>query len=348
MEICFVNQDMSLGGSSTVLYEIIKNWPNKKDSLSLIVFYDLFDERYLDLFNLSYLKIYILNKTKTIDFKFLKVLKKTIFDIKPNVISSHLTCVFYLRLVGAAKICNIYHTIHSEPINDLPKIYRLLIKRYIKKDKIKLIGCCDYVTKKAIQLYNHECLTIRNGIDLSCKHPRTESNQLRFLFVGRLCEVKNVVEIVESFNNVDGDFVLNICGSGSEEYTKLVTQTISDNKNSDKIHLFGNQQDIEAIYSKSDILILVSKREGMPMVLFEGAKYGLGFITTDVGSISEVVTPNINGYFVKDFSELTDKLNLLIFNKELVNDFKKNSLKICSNFGASVMAKKYYEVLKNG
>ena len=41
-----------------------------------------------------------------------------------------------LKLVGLDRKCSIFHTIHSEPSCDLPKIYRLFLKKSIIKNKI--------------------------------------------------------------------------------------------------------------------------------------------------------------------------------------------------------------------
>ena len=348
MRVCFVNQDMSLGGSATVVHDIIFNWPEKNDELFLVVFYDLFSERYKDLFDKKNLKIYILNRKSTFDIFFLSRLKKTLKLIKPDIINSHLTTTFYLKLVGATKNNRIYHTIHSEPCFDLPKIYRLFLKKDIKLGKIRLIGCCDYISKKASDLYNTNCLTITNGITSSNEFVECDGF-VKFLFVGRLCDVKNIKEIIQSFNNIKKEnFVFNICGFGSKKYQDKILDLISKSKNSSRMRFLGRTENVNEVYKKSDVLILASKREGLPITILEGLSFGLAFIVTDVGGVSEYVKNGINGILIEPdrLEKLPLAIDTMLENIDQIKYFQLNSQKIVSTWNAYAMAKKYKETLK--
>ena len=349
MRICFAIQGMSLGGSATVVHDIIMNWPNKTDELFLVVFFNSFSERYNDLYDLPYLKIILLDKRKTMDLPFLKRLKNAINHINPDVISSHLTTTFYLKLVGVTKKCRIFHTIHSEPINDLPKIYRLFIRSDIKKGRIRLIGCCEYISNQAFNVYNVPCLTISNRINKSPAYSKN-SNKIRFLFVGRLCEVKNVVEMIDCFESLTKDFSFTIVGYGTKKYEDRVKDAILSNKNRDKIQFVGKADNIDEYYLNSDILILVSKREGLPITVLEGITYGLGFVVNDVGGIRDYVKENENGVFLKDndLFYLPKTLSYLIENPQIVYRFKTDSMSKSDTLSAKKMSEEYLEVLKNG
>ena len=348
MRVCFVNQDMSLGGSATVVHDIISNWPEKNDELFLIVFYDLFSERYKDLFNKKNLKVYILNRKSTLDIGFLSRLKKTLKIIKPDIINSHLSTIFYLKIVGATKNNCIYHTIHSEPCFDLPKIYRIFLKKDIKFGRIRLIGCCDYISKKASDLYKTNCLTITNGVTSTNEFVQCDGF-VKFLFVGRLCDVKNVKEIIKSFNNIKrGNFVFNICGFGSKKYQNEILELIKQSQNSSRIHFLGRTENVNEVYKKSDVLILASKREGLPITILEGLSFGLAFIATDVGGVSEYVKNGFNGILIeKDgLDKLPLAIDTMLDHIDQIKNFQSNSQKILSEWNACAMAKKYKETLK--
>lgn len=348
MKICFVNQDMSLGGSGTIVHDIIKKWPNKNDNLFLVVFFNIFADRYKDLYNLSNLKIIILDKKKTVDLPFLCRLKNIIKNINPDVISSHLTTTFYLKIVGVTKLCRIFHTIHSEPANDLPRIYRFFLSRDIKKGRIKLIGCCDYISEKAKYVYGVPCLTISNGINCEATCSK-KASLIRFLFVGRLCDVKNAIEIVDSFRRVKGNFVFRIVGYGTKEYEQKIKESILSSPNKDRIEFLGKQEDVSDWYINSDILILTSKREGLPVTVLEGIKYGLGFIVNNVGGIKDYVKDGENGIFLKNnnLAFLSSAISFFIENPDVVYRYKKESAKKRSLCSAELMSSKYCEVLRD-
>lgn len=342
MKICFVNQDMSLGGSATVVHDLILNWPHANDKLFLICFFDNFDERYKDLERVSNLEIIKLHKKNTIDFPFLKILKRTIKQLKPDVINSHLTTTFYLKLVGATRICPIYHTIHSEPSKDLPLIYRLFLKNSIIRGKIKLIGVCDYISNKASVLYKTKCLTIKNQLQIDVKKTAKHEG-INFLFIGRLVALKNVDKMILAFNTLKKDNVkFTIVGYGEQE--QEIKQLCCINKN---ISFVGKTNDVGLYLADSDVLCLVSDREGLPITILEGLKYGLAFVASDVGGIPEFVKNDVNGILIRDVNvENIKKAMDNMLNYQTLKRYKTNSKKIAESINPRNMALEYSKVLK--
>ena len=342
MNVCFVNQDMSLGGSATVVHDLILNWPNGNDKLFLICFFDNFDERYKDLNKIENLKIIKLHKQKVVDFKFLKLLKKTLDQLKPDVISSHLTTTFYLKIVGAHKKCTIYHTIHSEPSKDLPFIYRLVLKSSIRRGKIKLIGVCNYISEKATILYKANCITIRNELNIDVKKTIKHST-VNFLFIGRLVRLKNVDKIILAFDEISNlNTMLTIVGYGEQE--EEIKKLCQNNKN---INFVGKANDVGLYLASSDVLCLISDREGFPITVLEGLKYGLAFIVSDVGGISEVVKNNENGILIKDISvENIKKAMEAMLSNNLLEKYKAKSKSMSLLFDPKKMAFEYSRVFK--
>ena len=57
----------------------------------------------------------------------------------------------------------------------------------------------------------------------------------------------------------------------------------------------GWMSDVETVYSASDVVVLTSDNEGMPVSLIEAALAGRPCVTTDVGGASEVVVSGTTG-----------------------------------------------------
>ena len=61
------------------------------------------------------------------------------------------------------------------------------------------------------------------------------------------------------------------------------------------VHFLGWMSDVETVYSASDVVVLTSDNEGMPVSLIEAALAGRPCVTTDVGGASEVVASGTTG-----------------------------------------------------
>ena len=59
--------------------------------------------------------------------------------------------------------------------------------------------------------------------------------------------------------------------------------------------LTGWRSDMETVYAATDVMVLTSDNEGMPVTLIEAASVGLPAVTTDVGSAGEVVIDGVTG-----------------------------------------------------
>jgi glycosyltransferase involved in cell wall biosynthesis len=64
------------------------------------------------------------------------------------------------------------------------------------------------------------------------------------------------------------------------------------------ITFLGWHKDIAALFAASDIAILTSDNEGIPLTLIQAAQAGLPIVATAVGSIADIVVHESNGYLV--------------------------------------------------
>jgi len=87
----------------------------------------------------------------------------------------------------------------------------------------------------------------------------------------------------------------------------------------DKFILTGWRQDIPEILSATDVFILTSLWEGLPIAALEALASSRPVIATDTGGIREVIKEGDNGFLisVKDMRAMKDKLMLLLQDKTL-------------------------------
>lgn len=348
MKICYLIQDFSLGGSTTVVYDLINNAP-ATDTVYLLLFFDIFDPRYSQIKSRDNVKIIFLHKTKTIDFKFLKLLKKTVKSIEPDIISCHLSCIFYLSLVYNLKKSTVFHTIHNRPKKDLPLVYRLALLRKIRNRDICLISCGESVKIEAEKYYKVPVYNIQNGIDTSnaVKTIDSTSDDITFISIGRFTKVKAVDNVIKAFNLAHkrtGRGKLLICGYGPEE--ESLKKLINDNNLSECVSIFGKTNNVEEYYRRSQVFCLLSQREGSPIVLLESMKFGLCAIGSNVQGTRDLIIDGQTGFLVEynDVNAAAEKMILLMNDKMRLLEMRKSALKNVTNFDVSKMVKSYYNL----
>jgi glycosyltransferase involved in cell wall biosynthesis len=166
-----------------------------------------------------------------------------------------------------------------------------------------------------------------NGVDLARFRPVTtelrRAARLReslspdavvFGFVGRIVLDKGVDTLVEAFealrNRVDARLLL--VGDFEDGYPlpDPVRASIHDNP---RIHLTGGVDDASPWYEAMDVLVLPSRREGLPNVMLEAAAAGLPSITTDATGCRDAMQDGVTGLVVPvgDPARLADAMATL-------------------------------------
>ena len=154
--------------------------------------------------------------------------------------------------------------------------------------------------------------TILNGIDGK-----------RIVCLANLRDQKNhffLLEIADKLKKSHADWTVHLIGKDfQDEYSNKIRKLILDNKLEKNVFIYGSKNDVQNILKQSDIAILTSKSEGLPVSLIE---YGLSkkaVVTTNVGEIPLIIKDNFNGFIVKadDANSFYEQLLKLIGNSNL-------------------------------
>jgi glycosyltransferase involved in cell wall biosynthesis len=90
------------------------------------------------------------------------------------------------------------------------------------------------------------------------------------------------------------------------------------------IHFLGWQTYIERVLSISDLVLLTSENEGMPVALIQAQMAGIPVLTTDVGSASEVLIDGLSGFCLPYSSKkFADKVETLMNDVNMRNTFSE-------------------------
>lgn len=127
-------------------------------------------------------------------------------------------------------------------------------------------------------------------------------NTKRVIAVGRLDYQKSFDRLIQVWELVCQrikDFVLDIYGQG--EWQDMLQQMIEERGLSERCHLRGTTNNIWKEYAESDMIVMTSHYEGLPMVMIEAMACGLPAVSFDFKcGPRDVIEQGVNGYYVKD------------------------------------------------
>ena len=190
----------------------------------------------------------------------------------------------------------------------------------------------DYETNLIINNYNIDEKNIRKispGIDREIfTYDSNLERENILLSVGRIQEQKrqiDVLKFIDNFRKIDTNFLCYFVGGPSgksgDEYLIQLKNVVKELNIGSNIEFLGNltQAEIKLLMNKSKLLIHTSQFETFGLVAIEANTMGVPVLTTNTGSLTEIIEHNKNGYIS---SKLIDgKVNNFV--KNLLTDNKK-------------------------
>ncbi len=170
---------------------------------------------------------------------------------------------------------------------------------------------------------------IPNGVELpSHKLKQKETTKIKMLIVARVSSEKNhllAIDVLDVLKRRKVDVFLDVIGDGP--MLVEVKERVSMLGLDDSVKFHGFVTNPESFYRESDILIICSKTEGLPMNLLEALSYGVPVVSTPVGEVPEIIENGHCGYIAEDNSEdFADKLEMLMADKKRFEMMRINAL----------------------
>lgn len=232
--------------------------------------------------------------------------------------------------------------------------------RLDEKIKRSLFVCCiSYYARSQgmifapIQKWNRMHI-IHCGIDpaLFDMVSHNESGK-RLLFVGRLAEAKGLPILLESLTllkQTHADIILTIVGDGPDRQ-KLEQLTI-DLELIQNVNFVGykSQAEVRTYFQQTDVFVMSSFAEGIPVVLMEAMAAGVPVVATQIAGISELVENGVNGYLVPpgEPNILADCIEKLLSNYLLRVKFSTlGRAKVETDFNIHYEVARLYRLMKS-
>ncbi|MBD2778373.1 glycosyltransferase family 4 protein [Iningainema tapete] len=144
----------------------------------------------------------------------------------------------------------------------------------------------------------------------------------RLLFVGRLAAAKGLPILLESLailTQKHPDILLTVVGDGPDR--EKLEQMTTDLGLSNNVKYVGykSQAEVRDYFQQTDIFVMSSFAEGIPVVLMEAMAAGVPVVATQIAGVSELVENGVNGYLVPpgDIVIMAEKIEILLSNSDI-------------------------------
>lgn len=358
IKIIQLDSSSNLGGGQKILFEIVKGLKDKFDFL-IIAPSGLFLEKY------SQIGIKI-QRLKVKNFiKIVKVLRNLIREEKLEILHFHGTrAAFWGRLavIGLKNRPKIVYTLHGFHIirrSFFGRWFFLTLEQFLNH-WIDILVCVSEADRKLVlkhqTIAKDKIVVIKNGIDIEKFQVKTESaevareemgleNNFVLTTIGRLHPPKDFSTILKALKLIaskNKKFRLLIVGDGPlRKSLEKETEVLGL---SQYVKFLGFRSDIPILINLSDVVILSTKWEGLPLLPLEVGASKKPIIASNVDGVRETVIDGRTGYLFEPGSakDLVDKILKLHNSKELRIKMGREGFEFVSkNFSKGKMIQKY-------
>ena len=299
------------------------------------------------------------------DLKAFFSLVNEIRNFKPHVIHTHTAKAGFLGRIASI--------ISLQPSIRIHTFHGHLLNGYFGPFKRSLV----VIAEKFLALFTHQLLAVGDkvrqdllnagigskskfglmppGLAIGVLPDRKESrialalpvDSLQCAFIGRVTQIKRpdrFLDVVREIKKrgVNLDFFI----AGDGELLGMCRERI---KREDlPVTILGWQSDIERVLSSADMVVLTSDNEGTPLSLIQAGMAGLPVVTTNVGSVPEVVLDGVTGIVTGlDVQEIADALEKLANDKVLPTKLGAAAQEFTlSNFGVKRLVHDHEDLYK--
>lgn len=201
--------------------------------------------------------------------------------------------------------------------------------------------------------------TVYNFIDervykaVDSQHLRNEygikDNEKVIIHVSNFRGVKRVTDIVAAFNLIQNEIPAKLLLVGDGPEMTVICRQVGELGLEDKVLFLGKQDNLEELYSLSDIKLLLSEKESFGLVALEAMACGVPSIGTNVGGIPEVIEDGYNGFIceVGNVAQVAEKSLLLLKDEALHKELSEQALQTArTKFHSSKIVEEYERIYK--
>jgi glycosyltransferase involved in cell wall biosynthesis len=322
MKIDFVVNSLLAGGAQRVLILLANEFDKKDHDVTIITFNE--PEVFSANSTVRRIKLHD-GKLKNHTLRSIKNLYKLYSDKKhrPDILMPFMTQTNFIgALIGKLRGIKVVSAEHNNHLRETDFVGYLTRKyMYRISDALTVLTKFDeeYYKNKGV---NAHIMPNPCTFDI---YKETERNRKKIILaVGDLNRYHhkgfdNLIPIIAPVLKKNSEWKLKLVGSG-DEGTKLLKNLSKKYHIEGQVIFEGYSTEVAKLMSESEIYVLSSRTEGLPMVILEAFARGTTCIAFDcVTGPSDIIEPNKNGVLIENqnFEAMTKGLDYLINNPEL-------------------------------
>lgn len=158
-----------------------------------------------------------------------------------------------------------------------------------------------------------------------------------------------LLEVATLLKETHSDWSFHLVGKDfGDDYSRSLHQEILQRNLSEHVFIYGSRNDVGAVLNQSDLAVLTSQSEGLPVALLEYGFYKKAVMSTSVGEIPTVLAHKETGILIPagDADAFYTELVLLIENASFRDYLGKNLNKhILNEYSEEAVVHKYLDWL---
>ncbi|MEZ9543698.1 glycosyltransferase family 4 protein [Vibrio sp. 10N.286.48.C11] len=231
---------------------------------------------------------------------------------------------------------------------DVPNFFLRMLRRFLyKSSRVKVVTQTNEDFSKYSWLPKGKVNVIPNMYSIS--DVKSNVKIKRIIAIGRYCEQKGFDLLINAWRNIPETqregWLLEIYGQG-EDKEKL--EKIIENHKVASVSLKPFTNNIDEIYSSSEIFVLSSRYEGLGMVLIEALAHKLPCISFSCpAGPKTIIKHNYNGMLVEpgNIVELSNSMSYLMNSPESRALFSSNSISSIEKFSQKSVSSQWLDLI---
>lgn len=337
MNILYILSTPASGGAEVYIKDLAKYLSGRGHSLHVAFLSSAkdagrdtqYEQYYLDDLKSSGVKIYFIGN-ETRKKPWLGILRLTKYVKKHDIEVCHTHLAYGIIFSAFLKIPVVYthHTIQPRWNKLTYIIFNQIVDKYVGISNKCSLALTKYSGRDVTTIFNAVSEDKFKGLI----RQRKLENIVNISMVGRLVKEKDYLNILEALMLLDSNILrkikLKIAGEGSSKYKEEISSFINKRDLSANVELIGVIKNIPEFLSESDIFIISSSSEGLPIALLEATISGLPCIVTDVGGCSEIIETVRNGIVVpaNNPKKISEALAIIFQQPETLKTYSSNAL----------------------
>lgn len=309
------NHSRVKGGITSVISQLLEhNW--KEENIEMM-------------FIPTYIETGILAKTVYFFIAYIRILLVMLWN-KPNILHIHMSYKgSFVRKYMIHKMCkrfgikDIIH-LHGSEFKQWFDSRDVRMQKKIRKmfrESLAVIVLGEEWNKriKEIEPLAHT-IVVNNTVEIPKQMTTWNLKTFQVLFLGVLIKRKGVSDLIYAISELNHERVLDektifvIAGTGDEEDTIKKLCKELEIEQFVKFNGWTDGMQKKKLLQESQLLVLPSYNEGLPMAVLEAMSYGIPIVATKVGDVPEAVEDGANGflYHAGNINELKNCLKVML------------------------------------